>query len=85
MQSRRRFLGLMPAAAAGLLAAWAVSRSEIPVRSLPILSGAPTVKPRGAVACAAPLDLVYDSGNFGASTSLLGGTPQRFPDRYAAA
>jgi pimeloyl-ACP methyl ester carboxylesterase len=42
-------------------------------------------KPRGAVAYAAPLDLVYDSDNFGASTGLLGGTPQRLPDRDAAA
>lgn len=73
------------ASAGGHLAAWAVSRGKIPARSLPILSGAPTVKPRGAVAYAAPLDLVYDSDNFGASTALLGGTAQRLPDRYAAA
>ncbi|MEI8407956.1 MULTISPECIES: alpha/beta hydrolase family protein [unclassified Kribbella] len=28
---------------------------------------------------------IYDSDNFGASTHLLDGTPQRYPDRYAAA
>lgn len=73
------------ASAGGHLAVWAASRHKIPAGRGSILSGPPTVKPRGAVAYAAPLDLVYDSDNFGASTSLLGGTPQRLPDRYAVA
>jgi acetyl esterase/lipase len=71
------------ASAGGHLAAWAASRHKIPAGPGSILSGPPAVRPRGAVAYAAPLDLVYDSDNYGASTALLGGTPQRLPDRYA--
>ena len=72
------------ASAGGHLAAWAASRHRIPAQHRALLGGVPKQRLRGAVAYAAPLDLVYDSDNYGGSVHLMDGTPTRRRDRYAA-
>lgn len=72
--------------AGGHLALWAAGRRRIPAES-PVYSDAP-LRLRGVVALAAVSDLrrAWELRlSDGAVKQLMGGTPEQFPERYAAA
>jgi acetyl esterase/lipase len=68
----------------GHLALWAAARAQLP----PGAPGSePAVLPTRAIGQAAVVDLsrAYEVWHGGPLTSLMGGSPEQFPDRYAAA
>jgi acetyl esterase/lipase len=76
--------------AGGHLAAWLAARPGLPAGAPGAVGagGGRTVRLRGAVSQAGVLDLVdaVEQGVGGSAvTDLIGGTPARFPDRYALA
>lgn len=70
--------------AGATLALWAAGRDSLPDDA----PGArPLIAPVAVVAQAAPADLatIYEESNGGAVGRLMGGSPQRYPERYALA
>ncbi|HEV2924093.1 MAG TPA: alpha/beta hydrolase [Solirubrobacteraceae bacterium] len=73
--------------AGGHLALWAASREELPSGAPGQVAGGPPVPLRQAIAQAGVCDLAgaYRRWRGGPARALMGGGPEEFPDRYAAA
>jgi acetyl esterase/lipase len=73
--------------AGGHLALWAASREKLPCGAPGHVAGGPPVALRQAIAQAGPCDLAgaYRRWRGGAARALMGGGPEEFPERWAAA
>jgi acetyl esterase/lipase len=73
--------------AGGHLALWAAAREKLPPGAPGHVAGALPVPLRAAIAQAGVCDLAgaYRRWRGGAARALMGGGPERFPERYAAA
>lgn len=71
--------------AGGHLALWAAGRERLPSGAPGAIGGRPRVPLRRAIALAAVCDLAgaYRDWNGGAVRALMGGSPERMPERYA--
>jgi acetyl esterase/lipase len=81
----RSRMGIVGHSAGGHLALWAAGRSRLPDAALAEVGGAPRVLPCAAVAMAGVCDLAgaYRRWRGGAVRSLMGGSPEHHPERYA--
>jgi acetyl esterase/lipase len=72
--------------AGGHLALWAACRDKLPEGAPGFIDGAPTVVVARVVAQAGVCDLAgaYTRWRGGAARALMGGSPEEFPERYAA-
>jgi acetyl esterase/lipase len=73
--------------AGGHLALWAAGRSRLPSGAPGAIAGRPRVPLRRAISLAGVCDLTggYADWHGGAVRELMGGSPERLPERYAAA
>jgi acetyl esterase/lipase len=73
--------------AGGHLALWAAGRSNLPDGAPGALDGPPRVRPRRVTSLAGVADLgdAYRRWHGGVVRNLMGGSPEEFPERYAAA
>jgi acetyl esterase/lipase len=73
--------------AGGHLALWAAGRETLPAGAPGALAGRPRVPIRRAISLAGVCDLTggYRDWNGGAVRALMGGSPERVPDRYELA
>jgi acetyl esterase/lipase len=73
--------------AGGHLALWAAGRHKLPPRALAQLGGTPQTPIARVVALAGVCDLAgaYRDWRGGAAKALMGGSPERFPERFALA
>jgi acetyl esterase/lipase len=73
--------------AGGHLALWAAGREKLPAGAPGALTGPPSMQLRQVISQAGVCDLAegYRRMPEGAVKSLMGGGPERFPERYAAA
>ncbi|HEY2719194.1 MAG TPA: alpha/beta fold hydrolase [Solirubrobacteraceae bacterium] len=73
--------------AGGHLALWAAGREGLPAGVPGAVAGRPRVRLQRAIALAGVCDLTgaYADWHGGAVRELMGGSPERMPDRYAAA
>jgi acetyl esterase/lipase len=71
--------------AGGHLALWAAGRERLPAGSPGAIDGEPRVRPRQVIAQAGVCDLAgaYRRWRGGAVRSLMGGSPEELPERYA--
>ena len=72
--------------AGGHLALWAAGRHNLPTGAPSALDGPPHVRPRRVISLAGVADLAdaYRRWHGGAVRDLMGGSPEKFPERYAA-
>jgi len=77
---------LLGHSAGGHLALWAAGRPNLPAGAPGALDGAPRVRPRRVISQAgvADLGLAYRLWRGGAARALMGGSPAKVPERYAA-
>jgi acetyl esterase/lipase len=72
--------------AGGHLALWAAGREQLPADAPGFLDGEPRVRIEQAISQAGVCDLAgaYRRWHGGAAQALMGGSPEAFPERYAA-